>query len=203
MKHVRDDEGRPLFEVPEEDLKLIDKRLFEENGNIYKIIDYINEELSQTDKPKNLLFMGDVGLGKTFISELIRKSIEQANLKVFWIESRTLWKQYVRLVGSNYSDKAESIEKLLSVGKRNILIIDDFGTEEREKQREIVKDILFDRYNLIKHNKAYITIVSTNLDFRQIARTYGKRIADRFLEVFTLINFKGKSMRRRNIKIIE
>jgi len=174
-----------------------------DNGNFKKIITAISENI-ENNKDLHFMFMGDIGIGKTFLSNIIRDYLQKSDLKVSLYEIRKIYQEYVRLIGSNYSDSSDQVNKIANIGKKDILILDDLGTEKMvENQITFIKNILLDRYETIKKQQCLLTIITTNFGSEEINSIYGSRVLDRILEVFTIVNFKGKSLRNKNIKIIE
>ena len=174
-----------------------------DNGNFKKIITAISENI-ENNKDLHFMFMGDIGIGKTFLANIIKDYLQKSDLKVSLYEIRKIYQEYVRLIGSNYSDSSDQVNKIANIGKKDILILDDLGTEKMvENQITFIKNILLDRYETIKKQQCLLTIITTNFGSEEINSIYGSRVLDRILEVFTIVNFKGKSLRNKNIKIIE
>lgn len=141
-----------------------------------------------------LALMGTPGNGKTIMARAIKAVIDTiAELAI--INDRggskaemVTAKQLVRLYRTDF----DRWEKLCI---RPFLIIDDFGEEPVEVMDygnviNPVIDLLSQRYDEQK-----LTILTTNVTNKQIRKTYGDRIADRFNEMMQVIIFTNKSFR--------
>ena len=76
------------------------------------------------------------------------------------------------------------------------LIIDDLGCEPVEVKNfgtsvTPITDIIYERYAAMKP-----TIITTNLDTRQIRTEYNERVADRLNEICRVIGYKNESYRK-------
>ena len=72
-----------------------------------------------------------------------------------------------------------------------LLILDDLGTEYENKMYNSTI------YNIIntRLNKNKPTIISTNMDFMQIASRYDERVVSRLSSMYTCLEFKGEDIR--------
>ena len=141
-----------------------------------------------------LALMGTTGNGKTTMARAIKsvmntlaKINNDRNKSVAFVEMVTA-KQLVR----SYRSDSKSWESLC---KRHYLIIDDFGEEPVEVMDygnviNPVIDLLSQRYD-----DQHLTILTTNVTNKQIRKTYGDRIADRFNEIMKVIIFTNPSYR--------
>ena len=94
--------------------------------------------------------------------------------------------------------KAEKQELLADLKNTELLCIDDVGTEPASLKvwgNEVspLVDLLYHRYD-----RQLFTIITSNLEGDEdIAKRYGVRVADRFIEMFDLIGFDNSSYRPR------
>ena len=77
-----------------------------------------------------------------------------------------------------------------------ILAIDELGVEPTESKlfgnvSEPLIDLLCERYD-----RQLCTIISTNMGASEIADRYGRRVSDRFNEMFATIPFTSNSFRQ-------
>lgn len=78
------------------------------------------------------------------------------------------------------------------------LIIDEFGREPNPAkyfgtEMNVIQFLLQLRYD---HRRESVTHITTNLQLNDIAGLYGSYVADRCLEMFNFIEFKGGSIRQ-------
>lgn len=170
------------------------------------IITAISEEIL-TGK-FSYVFMGNVGTGKTFMAEHIIKKLKKIypdkNVKTY--NARELYNDYLRIISSNPTDKADAINKRLNALRGDIVLLDDLGTEpitDSGGSQQFFAGIIDNYYIWFKKNFDSALIITTNLNGTMIKDRYGDRILDRFYEIFTICKFRDGSYRRKNIKVIE
>ena len=77
----------------------------------------------------------------------------------------------------------------------SLLAIDELGVEPTESKiygnvSEPLIDLLCERYD-----RQLCTIISTNMGAQEITERYGRRVSDRFNEMFATIPFTAESYR--------
>lgn len=138
---------------------------------------------------QNLVFYGNVGTGKTFLSCCIAKELMETGFSVTYKSADRLFKDLVDLRFGD--DKNEYFSFIEDLDQCDLLIIDDLGTEAITER---VKADLFTRLNnrdLLK--KA--TLISTNLTLDELNRRYSERIFSRISSHFTFCKFEGRDIR--------
>ncbi len=131
-------------------------------------------------KPKNLLLYGDTGVGKTFLSNCVAKELLDQGYSVIYFTAFQLFDILSKGVFEKNSDTSMAHQSIL---KCDLLIIDDLGTEY---PNAFTTSQLFLCLNeRILHQKS--TIISTNLDMKQIAQTYSERTLSRISSNYTII----------------
>ena len=153
--------------------------------NFIKNFDNINE--------KNLLFTGNTGLGKTFLTNCIANEILKSGKTVLYQTSPVMLDSIIdykfgKIKEFNYND-------LLNV---DLLIIDDLGTEN---VNNIKLSELFNILNtrlLNQNNKITKTIISTNLSLNNLFETYDERIFSRLVGYYNICRFFGEDLRYKN-----
>lgn len=142
----------------------------------------------------NLLFMGKPGVGKTFLSNCIAKSLLDKGHSVIYFTSVQLFDTLSKYAFSyDYSDDSDSMKE--DVYTCDLLIVDDLGTETATK---FVESQLFNIINeRIIRDKA--TVISTNLTLADITERYSERVLSRLVGKYTMlkpdisdIRFKSK-----------
>lgn len=134
---------------------------------------------------ENLLFYGNSGTGKTFLSNCIAKELLDKGYLVVYRTAESLIQnlKHIRFDGD------ETLEDLII--NCDLLIIDDLGTEQVS---DFSKTELFNLLNkkILKNKKM---IVSTNCTLEEILQIYSERISSRLLGNFTLHKFFGDDIR--------
>lgn len=194
------------------------RRVVEERGGIVcesdvetlnKIRSVANWLTAEKGKPC-LLLQGTVGNGKTTMLKAIALAIEtirsstsiylRANrwrmigtaLEVF--HDRLAQLPYVRY--STAQEIAASIsDELEKIKRQRFLIIDDVGVEPSKvklygTELTPIADVIYYRYDLLSP-----TIISTNLNNRELHERYGERILDRLTECCDRLIYTAPSYR--------
>lgn len=172
MDFYSDNNKGPEKYSPRENMKKI------VNGSL-KFISNFNS----TDE--NMLFYGNSGTGKTFLSHCIAKELVDNGYFVVYKTAEDLIKN-LRDVRFNNNTVLE--DHLINC---DLLIIDDLGTEISS---EFSKSELFNLLNtkLLKNKKM---LVSTNYSLDDLLSIYSERITSRLFGNFTLYKFYGKDIR--------
>ncbi|MBE5806130.1 MAG: DNA replication protein DnaC [Clostridiales bacterium] len=150
--------------------------------------------INNFDNPneKNLLFTGNTGLGKTFLSSCIAKEIIQNGKTVLYQTAPIMLDTIIDYKFNKNNSSSFSYKNLLDV---DLLIIDDLGTESLNN---IKFSELFNIINsrlLNQNGKVLKTIISTNLGLSQLNQTYGERITSRLIGNYNICRFFGEDIR--------
>ena len=142
-----------------------------------------------TIEQNNLLFLGNAGVGKTFLSHCIAHELIGQGRTVLYLTAFQLFdllKQHAFQKEGN--EPQTSMEHLLGC---DLLIIDDLGTE---LNNSFISSQLFLCMNeRLLRKKA--TIISTNLSLRQLSQAYSERILSRIMEHYQILNIYGEDIR--------
>ena len=141
-----------------------------------------------TEKSPNLLFSGDTGLGKTFLSACIARTVADRGYSVVYESAGHLFGKLERAKFENDETAREEIKKYTAC---DLLIIDDLGTE---MAGQFVSAAL---YSLINDRllAGKPMIVSTNLNSEDLSRRYSAQIASRLRGSFMRVAFLGEDIR--------
>ena len=166
--------------------------------NMHKIYDACKNFIKNFDSPeeKNLMFLGPTGLGKTFLSNCIAKSLLESGKTVLYQTAPVMLDNII----SARFDKEQSssfIDNLLSV---DLLIIDDLGTETMNSMKFTELFTIINNRLLNQNNKITKTIISTNLDLKSIFRIYNERIGSRIAGHYSIYRFYGEDIRLKSKK---
>ena len=161
--------------------------------NILKIKEICVNFINNFDNPdeKNLLFTGNTGLGKTFLSSCIANEIIKKQKNVLYQTAPIMLDTIIDYrFGKSNIDK-NMYDNLLDV---DLLIIDDLGTEciNNMKFTELFNII---NSRLLNQNKITKTIISTNLSLKNLYDTYDERIVSRLVGHYNLCYFFGDDIR--------
>lgn len=141
---------------------------------------------------ENLLLYGTTGLGKTFMSNCIAKSLlDQGKIVIYQTAFNILDIISKHKFHSNYYNERTNDMEYDLLFEADLLIIDDLGTE---LTNSFTNTEIFNIVNsrLIKGQK---TIISTNLVPMEIANVYTDRIFSRLFSQFTPLKFFGPDLR--------
>ena len=140
---------------------------------------------------KDILMMGQSGLGKTYLMHAMAKVLLQRGFSVMLISAY----RFLEMARKAYFDAGtEEMDSLLDA---DVLMIDDMGSEPLMENITIVQ-----WFNLIneRQQRGRATVISTNLMEDELRRRYTERIASRLLNnpgQCMLLQFLGDDVRGR------
>ena len=145
---------------------------------------------------KNLLFTGNTGLGKTFLSSCIANELIKKNKNVLYQTAPIMLDTIIDYRFNKGNIDKNTYDNLLNV---DLLIIDDLGTEcmNNMKFTELFNIINSRLLNQVKITK---TIISTNLSLRNLYDTYDERIVSRIIGNYNLCYFFGDDIRLKKVQ---
>ncbi len=144
--------------------------------------------LSFSEKSGNLLFSGDTGLGKTFLSACIARTVADSGYSVVYESASHL---FTKLERAKFEPSEENRREASKYTACDLLIIDDLGTE---MGGQFVTAALYTLINdrLLEHKP---TIISTNLTVEDLSRRYSAQIVSRLRGSYTRVPFLGDDIR--------
>ncbi len=144
--------------------------------------------MSFSEKSANLLFSGDTGLGKTFLSACIARTVADNGYSVVYESAGHLFARLERAKFSGDEDARRESEKYLVC---DLLIVDDLGTEmPGQFTTSALYGLINDRILAGKP-----TIISTNLTSEEFAQRYNRQIASRLRGSYVRMPFVGEDIR--------
>jgi len=167
--------------------------------NIEKIKNISQTFINNFDNPeqKNILFTGDTGLGKTFLSGCIANELLNSGKNVLYQTAPVMLDSIIDYrFGRN---DGQIYKSLLDV---DLLVIDDLGTESMNSMK------LSELFNIIntrllnQNKKITKTIISTNLSIQNLYKYYDERIVSRLIGNYDICRFFGDDIRLKK-KILE
>ena len=145
---------------------------------------------SFTERSGNLLFSGDTGLGKTFLSACIARTVADRGFSVVYESAGHLFSNLERAKFSGDEQARIDAKKYLDC---DLLIVDDLGTEmPGQFTTAALYSLVNDR---LLAGKAMI--VSTNLTVDDLSRRYSAQIASRLRGSFVRVAFLGDDIRMK------
>ncbi|MDO4522524.1 MAG: ATP-binding protein [Eubacteriales bacterium] len=137
---------------------------------------------------ENLLFYGEPGVGKTFLTHCIAKELIESIHSVIYLSAQELFDHFAKERFERYGEDRDFSGYIYDC---DLLIIDDLGTELTNR---LVASELFSCINeRLRTRKA--TIISTNLSPEKLRDLYSERISSRILSSYTLIKLFGQDIR--------
>ena len=151
---------------------------------------FCEEFVDNFEKPsKSLMFYGDTGLGKTYMSSCIGKAVMDKGRTVLYMRSTRLFRM---LDDERFGRSKDGTDGLYEV---DLLIIDDLGTETYSKNNSsYILDLVSERINRDKK-----MIINTNYNFEGLEKLYTKRFSSRLLDSFNMMYFYGEDIRKKKL----
>ena len=159
--------------------------------NIDEVVDVCDSYVRNFGKEhKNLLFLGETGVGKTFLTNCIANELLKKSYSVIYLSAIKL---FDLLADYSFHSKNAALDEytpkeLLSC---DLLIIDDLGTE---LTNSFTSSAFFNCINerLIQEKS---TIISTNLSIENLDEVYSERILSRITGNYTILKIFGDDIR--------
>ncbi len=141
-----------------------------------------------SERSQNLLFSGDTGLGKTFLSACIARTVADNGYSVVYETASHLFAKMERAKFAGDEEARRECEKYMAC---DLLIVDDLGTE---MPGQFTTSALYGLVNdRILAGKPMI--ISTNLNSDDFATRYNRQIASRLRGSFLRLPFVGEDIR--------
>ena len=139
-------------------------------------------------KAGNLLFSGNTGLGKTFLSACIARTVADSGYSVVYESAGHLFQT---LEKARFESNEENRAAAAKYAGCDLLIVDDLGTE---LPGQFVTAAL---YSLVNDRllEGRPTIISTNLTEEDLVRRYNPQIASRLRGSYRRVAFVGEDIR--------
>ncbi len=137
---------------------------------------------------RNIFLFGDTGVGKTFLSGCIAGRLMATGHSVIYFSAIRLFDV---LAEREFRHTAEAETEYKSILDCDLLIIDDLGTE-------MTNSFTLSRFFVCLNERMLAeksTVISSNLDLKQISSIYSERIFSRIISGFTLLHLFGKDIR--------
>ena len=162
-------------------------------GEMHKVYDDAKQYIANFGKSfKNLLFLGSVGSGKTFMTNCIVKELLDRGHFCLYFSAFSLFDTLSDYIFGNKS-KDEKTELQQDLYSCDLLVIDDLGTE-------VTHSFVRSQFFAILNERAIRkkpTIISSNLSLEKIQTDYSERSFSRLLSSSDLYRFNSADIRLR------
>lgn len=165
--------------------------------NIVSIKNICHNFINNFDDPKenNLLFCGNSGLGKTFLSSCIANEMIKNGKTVLYQTAPIMLDNII-----DYKFGKSDNNICSSINSVDLLIIDDLGSETKNSLKVTELFNIINTRLLNQNNKITKTIISTNLSLQDLYNIYEERIVSRIIGNYNACYFFGDDIRMKNKK---
>ena len=140
----------------------------------------------------DLLFQGGTGLGKTFLSACIARTVADKGFSVCYESAAAALDYFETAKFSRDTEEGEAAGlRVRRMQDCDLMILDDLGTEMVTPMSQSALYTLINT-RLVRGKK---TIISTNLSSEQLQKRYSPQICSRIAGEFTALPFVGKDIR--------
>ena len=143
------------------------------------------------NKYENILLYGNVGVGKTFLTNCMAKALLDSGHSVIYFTSMRMFDTLSRELFQYNEDGSWNVQK--DIFSCDLLIIDDLGTEN---VNSFVASRLFDILNE-RDIRRRSTIISTNLTFEELGGRYTERNFSRIFGNYIILHPDVEDIRIR------
>ncbi|CAM4013031.1 ATP-binding protein [Bacillus manliponensis] len=150
------------------------------------------------EEPTSMIITGNYGVGKSHLCVAATKELMKKGHSAMFIQMNKLFTK----IKSTWSRNSELTEdKLMTIlAKVDVLIIDDFGAEFTEKDKEGVTWQQTKTNEIVDSRIGKSTLFTTNFNIDELAEMYGERDFSRMMENAELLEMYGDNYRLRNFK---
>ena len=146
---------------------------------------------------KNLLFSGNTGLGKTFLTNCIANELLKQGKTVLY---QTAPVMFDSLMNAKFNKETNNYDLMNNILNVDLLIIDDLGSEKITESKITELFTILNTRLLNQNHKITKTIISTNLTVEEIFKTYTTRIGSRLAGNYRFLRFYGDDLRFKRVK---
>ena len=142
---------------------------------------------------KNLLLSGAPGLGKTFLSACIARTVSERGYSVVYDTAANVFAQFeARKFQRDGADQREARDETRRYLGCDLLILDDLGSElTTQFTQASLYELVNNRLVSGRH-----TVISSNLSLEEIGGRYSPQISSRIQGEYRLLHFYGEDIRQ-------
>ncbi len=180
-----------------------DKELYKSDlsprENMQIIREKVKSFIENFDNPeeKNLIFTGNTGVGKTFLTNCIANEMLKLGKTVLYQTAPVMFDEINDAKFGRENARFDLYENILNV---DLLIIDDLGTEKITDSKVTELFTIINTRLLNQNHKITKTIISTNLNVDELFKTYTTRIGSRLAGNYRFLRFFGDDLRFKKAK---
>ena len=139
---------------------------------------------------RNLLMTGTPGVGKTFLSACIARTVSAQGFSVVYDTAISV---FSRFESAHFTRDEDSLTAKRRYLRSDLLILDDLGSE---MTTSFSQSSLYELVNerLLNHKS---TVISTNLPPEELSLRYSQQAVSRLLGEYQLLQFRGPDIRRK------
>lgn len=191
LREILDKENFDTFSLEYYSDNFIDQRSGRSSLSVMKDAFRVCRDFVRTfgTEYKNLFLYGDVGVGKTFLSNCIAKELIEAGFSVLYFSAPTLFNTLAQGTFDKHDIDARNMYEY--VFDCDLLIVDDLGTEFTNS---FIASQLFTCINERLLSKKS-TIISTNLSLDSLADLYTERSFSRITSSYIMLKLIGDDIR--------
>ena len=149
---------------------------------------------------KNLIFTGNTGVGKTYLTNCIANEILKLGKTVLYQTAPVMFDEINDAKFNKENSNFDLLENILNV---DLLIIDDLGTEKITDTKITELFTIINTRLLNQNHKITKTIISTNLNVDELFKIYTNRIGSRLAGNYRFLRFFGEDLRFKKAKKID
>lgn len=144
-------------------------------------------------KPRNLIMVGTTGVGKTHLACSCVRYILSKGKHARYVESSDLAQRMMDgWDKTNVGVTEKSVRR--NFAEYDLLVLDEYGKNDRDKKKPLVHNVLYDRYDRMKS-----TFLVSNLTLEALKEDLGDRLWSRFQQDgVTVIECKWVDHRIKN-----
>ena len=187
---------RIFSDKPNKDLYKSDLSPRENMQIIKEKVKYFIENFDNPEE-KNLIFTGNTGVGKTFLTNCIANEMLQLGKTVLYQTAPVMFDEINDAKFGREHARFDLYENILNV---DLLIIDDLGTEKITDSKITELFTIINTRLLNQNHKITKTIISTNLNVDELFKTYTTRIGSRLAGNYRFLRFFGDDLRFKKSK---
>lgn len=164
-------------------------------NNMQKIVASCKSFIRHFDKKhENFLFIGNTGVGKTFLANCIAKELLDRGYTVIYLTAFRLFDILEKYkFGKEEEDSLDASDQFNYILDCDFLIIDDLGTELNNSFTTSQLYLIINE-RLLRQKS---TLISTNLSLDNLLTNYSERIYSRIISNYSIRRIVGDDIRLR------